>query len=91
MAQIFPLEKILTVSAEDYCISAGTKLSNYDLIGIHTDDGIDLFRAQLIKSFQEIVPFDAVVVVGFNYAVSRVDQYASGTALVPKELHKSHI
>jgi hypothetical protein len=98
---IFPLEKILTGTATEYCASVGRELSQYELVGVHVDDDLE-FGAPVIKRFQEKVPVDSEVVVGFRYTIGgagagssgvlglsqthsrTMNQYASGTALAPK-------
>lgn len=75
----FPLEKILTVSAAEYCQSVGRQLSDYHLQGI---SGYEL---------QKRVPPEAEVVVGLDIEYSpelsgsRI-KYAAGTALIPKSV-----
>ncbi|MFA5953281.1 MAG: hypothetical protein WC812_01685 [Candidatus Pacearchaeota archaeon] len=98
----FPLERILNVSATEYCLNAGKELKDYDLIGVHVDDDLPC-GARLISRFQERVPSNAEVVVSFSYAIAGgasgtsgvlglsqthrafLNQYASGTALIPRE------
>lgn len=75
----FPLEKILTVSAEEYCQSVGCKLSDYHLQGI---SGYEL---------EKLVPPEAEVVVGLDVEyspglVGRSLKYAAGTALIHKSV-----
>ncbi len=102
MADTFPLEKILNVTATEYCSNAGKELKDYELRGVHVDDDLPC-RARLISRFQEKVPFDAEVVVSFSYAIAGgasgtsgvlglsqthrtfLNQYASGTALIPRK------
>lgn len=79
--RLFPLEKILTVSAGDYVESKLKKLNNYSLIGIHSHGDVeDLAR---------IVPKNAEVVVNYRAFVSSsrtVTRYICyGTALIPKK------
>ena len=93
----FPLERILNVTATEYCSNAGKELRNYELRGVHVDDDLP-YGDRLISRFQEKVPPDAEVVVSFSYALSGgmaggamlgfskfLNQYASGTALIPKK------
>lgn len=82
--QPFPLEKILTVSARDYCESVGNNLGDYKLVGIHIHSGNSKYMAQDV--FRERIPTGTEVIVsyqiayvGFNFSVD-----VSGTALIPK-------
>ena len=82
-AQPFPLEKILTVSARDYCESVGKNLSDYILRGIHVY--LDMRYSEI--KFQDKIPTGTEVVVSYQIAYvgfnSSID--ASATALIPKE------
>ena len=65
----FPNEKILTISAKEYCESVGKNLSDYELIGVHKTMSYDN------------IPKGTEIIVGYipgNYQVV-------GTALVPKK------
>ena len=72
----FPIEKILTISADEYCRNVGKELKDYRLIGIQGRD------------IQKVIPSGTEVVVGydFDYAgpSSVTRQHESGTALVQK-------
>jgi len=65
----FPEEKVLTISAAEYCESVGGKLSNYNMIGVHGGawDG-----------FNKAIPAGTEVVVGFM----RTEIGYDGTALI---------
>ena len=81
--QPFPLEKILTVNARDYCESVGKKLSDYEMRGVHTKSFKEL------ESFAMNVPPNTEVVVDYmsittNYSTEYYQLNASGTALIPK-------
>lgn len=65
----FPAEKILTISAADYCGSVGRKLSDYKMVGV---------QGSYFSHFQEAIPAGTEVIVGFIEA-----RGFSGTALVP--------
>ncbi len=71
--KMFPLEKILTANARDYCESVGKALSEYEMRGI-TNVYIDNFR--------RMVPREAKVVVDYRQTGR---DYVSGTALIPKQ------
>ena len=85
----FPLEKILNVSATEYCASVGKELKDYELRGVHLESGKSDF---FTKIFAEIVPRGAEVVVNYAMSVSTSQSlfrgYTSfqgtGTALIPK-------
>ena len=68
----FPQEKILTVSAEDYCKSAGKNLSDYQLIGLKSGN------------LRLVLPENTEVIVGYGWMKDWNGKYQTGTALVPK-------
>jgi len=86
----FPLEKILNVTAREYCASVGKKLSDYDLVGVHARAST---KEDLVEVFQNLVPNHAEIVVKYkpHYAVAAtffekaLVQQAEGTALIPKK------
>lgn len=90
---LFPLEKILTVSARDYCESMGKRLSNYELRGVHVQGDL------LFKRFRNAVPTNAEVVVDYKMETSiaitddlkYMSRYAFGTALIPRPEEPSPI
>lgn len=71
----FPVEKILTASAEEYCKSTGKILSDFKLVGVHGDS---------IEDFFANLPRNTEVIVSYNAAAVNRDEFF-GTALVPKE------
>jgi hypothetical protein len=80
------IEKILTSSARDYVETIGTKLSDYNMVGVHVDNfAASLSSRKLIEYFAEQVPQGAIVVVSYCPAPGEPHRdVASGTALVPK-------
>ena len=94
--KFFPLEKILTVSLNDYINYSGLLKSAYDLIGIHSEDDGTAYPLRegisyplMLAQFGTKVPSNAIVVVDFMYGFGeRKDNEhyvcASGTAIVPK-------
>lgn len=76
----FPLEKILTVSARDYCEYEGKKLSDYVMQGVHCEE--DIAR---ISYFVKMVPKQTEVVVDYKFCKGRYTYLKSGTALIPKK------
>jgi len=65
------IDKILTISAEEYAMNKKTALSNYNLIGVHSKGSVE--------DFAEVVQNNAEVVVNYKATC------CSGTALVPKK------
>jgi hypothetical protein len=81
--KLFPLEKILTISAEEYCESNdNTFLHIYNMIGVHAY-GNSLEHVQEIISTQ--VPKAEVIVAYKAFPDINGAILASGTALIPKE------
>tara|TARA_Y100000310_G_scaffold255151_1_gene262415 strand:+ start:312 stop:596 length:285 start_codon:yes stop_codon:yes gene_type:complete len=88
--QPFPLERILNVSATEYCASNGTDLKDYTMMGIHVESQFE--EGDIISEFEVCVPRDAEVVVNYrtNSSTSAsfwryfVFREAHGTALIPK-------
>ena len=88
----FPLEKILTVSAGDYCkTSAHQRLFEYQMVGVHVYNVTGI--GNLHELFAREVPKNAEAVVNYRINITitvspnRDPQYlraASGTALIPK-------
>ena len=77
--QPFPLEKILIVSARDYCESVGMKLSDYKMRGVHQE------CFSKLESFAGNVPPNTEVVVDYVFKIINKSYLsASGTALIPK-------
>jgi len=67
----FPLEKILNVSATEYCASVGRELRDYELKGVHYECGKTDFFAE---NFAKVVPEEAEVVVNYRVTMA-VSQY----------------
>jgi hypothetical protein len=63
----FPLEKILTISATEYCEMSGKNLSRYKAVGVH-DDSMS-YWGDPTEHFSGFVPAEAEVVV--NYQLQR--------------------
>lgn len=87
--ELFPLEKILSSSAEAYIGSRGyKKLSDYFQVGVHalpvTDPSEDL-RIY----FQKAVPPGTEVVVDYIPCFHNNQNLSSGTALILKEQPKT--
>jgi len=90
-----PLEKVLTISAREWCDMYGKKLDDYEAKGIHYEVYDMDFKKQLSKEFASQVPDNAEIVVGYRFSTnpnggnvsSRIvpRDYASGTALIPKK------
>ena len=79
--QPFPLEKILTVSARDYCESVGKRLSDYEMRGVYGEQNYG------IKDFANKVPTDTEIVVDHRPIKEhpyRIVLY--GIALIPKTI-----
>ncbi|MEK6900217.1 MAG: hypothetical protein AABX05_03775 [Nanoarchaeota archaeon] len=81
----FPLERILTVSARDYCESAGKKLSDYEMIGVHGTAFLDCGKYSQLD-FTNKIPRDTEVIVDYKFLPvgSNHTLSVSGTALIPK-------
>lgn len=86
--QIFPLERILTVSARDYCDSVGRSLSDYEMRGIHIAVEISPKRSEtadfLYYCHSRNLPRAEVVVDPRWHQVNGYTLYFSCTALIPK-------
>lgn len=82
----FPLEKILTISARDWCEANNKKLKDYRVIGVHqTGSG-----SEPAKHIGNSLPRGTDVVVNFRfslyqYTVANTGYTSSGTALIPKK------
>jgi hypothetical protein len=87
------LDKILTISAEDWCKSNGVNLWGYDLVGV-TSRG-EIFSNYFItdspkKRLAKETPANAMIVTGYNLSLilknSETILYeANATALIPKD------
>jgi len=91
----FPLEKILTVSAGDYCkTSAHQRLFEYQMVGVHVYNvtGIgnlhELFAREVPKNAEAVVDYRTSVALTESAAINAhfksFIEAASGTALIPK-------
>ena len=69
----FPIEKILTISAAEYCKNQGKELQDYKLVGVQS--------MWSFYSFQESIPAGTEVVVGFTHS----ERSYAGTALILKD------
>jgi len=76
----FPLEKILTISARDYCEMNGKYLVDYTAKGIHVNE----HDYKVMESFLKQIPADAEVVVEYRAAGGNRWAWANGTALIPR-------
>ena len=102
--EIFPLEKILSISAQEYVGPDRAVRDNYNCINVEcilkvTEEGTSLYnkgnlnpRMQLAKH----VPKDAEIVVGYHLqpvyterSLTMVTAFMYGTALIPKNLPES--
>lgn len=95
----FPLEKILTISAGDYCESVGKSIRDYQVVGVHivgfeqalwSKSGNSLTGFKVQKGFLESIPNNAEVIIGYFHSLGGANTgaiyaYACGTALIPKE------
>jgi len=63
------LEKILTISARDYCEINGKDLNEYEAKGVHFNPENDLRCGELTKSFAKIVQKEAEVIVDYRVSV----------------------
>ena len=89
----FPLEKILTMSAQDY-IGKGLK-NNYEVKGVNLVKGFSMENMEKsLNDFARKVPMEAEVVTDYKQTVSATSTYSGshiiyiamcGTALIPKK------
>lgn len=79
---VFPLEKILTVTAGDYVKSVEKELKDYKLVGVnfHTD----VAYPKVNEEFSSKVPENAEVVTDYKFFMNGYT-LVSGTALILKE------
>jgi hypothetical protein len=89
------LDKILTVSAEEYCRSEHKDLGDFILKGVHVKVEKDRMD-YILEYFSERLPSRTEVVAGYSVSMSLGDWggdyarhhmfvcYASGTALIPR-------
>lgn len=103
----FPLEKILTIGAQDYYNSVGKTAGKYIMQGINMqvfNEDIDNVHSQFARK----VPKYTEAVVGYNFSISvsisralgenggyakasSKTALASGTALIPKSKWKRYL
>jgi len=84
----FPCDKVLTIDLDSWIKKHGLNRNDFDLVGIHIRNDELAYEQSLIDGFVERVPFGTEVVGGYIpsfFADGTQSQYASGTALVPKE------
>jgi len=84
----FPLEKILTISARDYCESVGKNLQDYEMKGVHIQSSS--VGPKIIEELNEKIPKNTEVIVEYRFSNGgyfnvKYEKYASGTALIPKK------
>lgn len=99
MSTKFPLEKILTASATEYCISAGKRLEDYDLIGIHVGyAALDSEKKVFVDGTVSSIPKDTERVcnalLGPTPTMWEEEKYLGnllGTALIPKKQEKPNV
>ncbi len=90
------LNKILTISPQEWSEISGKNLRDYNVVGIQYQVVLDLhFNSAFTNEFSERVPDKAEVVVGYKCTSATVSPsgssgdrtaliYATGTALIPK-------
>ena len=92
------LDKILTVSVDEYVRSMHKDISEYELVGVHASverlyadgfkDGIDSFRKEVPTGAEVVASLKYGGLIGSNYN-SDLLAMISGTALIPKkEMYK---
>ncbi len=75
----FPLEKILTMNARDYCDSKDKTLRDYEIVGVHGNINGD------VKDFVNKIPKDTEIVVDYRSIQEHTFKIRLyGTALIPK-------
>ncbi len=88
----FPLEKLLTISATEYAAMSGKSLADftpYGLIGDrmnYSQDAEDGLISMLPMETEAVVDYRVITLTVPSLDVGAVtEQYAIGTALIPKE------
>ncbi|MBI2581535.1 hypothetical protein HYV87_00205 [Candidatus Woesearchaeota archaeon] len=90
--QKFPLEKITSMSANNYCTSRSKALSAYDAVPVHARkvtkiDALETYP-NILEELAKVTPPNTERVTDYNFAIAMnnftVIQYATGTALIPK-------
>lgn len=74
-------DRILTISAADYCTIAGKSLSDYVAQGVHLYGG---YGSNAQRCFIQEIPCGTEVVVAYTAAAGDAWVAMSGTALIPK-------
>ena len=83
------LNKILTVSADEYLRCVHKNISEYDLRGVHQS-----VEDNKIQNFAKAVPYESEIVTSLKYGVgstqgfdtvTKIVTMISGTALIPKK------
>ncbi|MBI2451828.1 hypothetical protein HYV50_01980 [Candidatus Pacearchaeota archaeon] len=84
----FPLEKILTISAREYCEMQGKDLSDYEPVGVHYYEGRSGEANQGLINFAKTVPKGTEVIVSYSARTININFCVvalQGTALIPKK------
>ena len=68
----FPTERILTISAAEYCESVGRKLSDYKMVGVEDSSNYGFLKA---------IPAGTEIIACFTHS----ERGFAGTALIPQE------
>lgn len=78
------LEKILTISASDYCKAAGKKLKGYSAVGVVHDSPFGYFKIKGEEKKEIFVeaPEGTEIIVKYQMLYNN---YCIGTALIPKK------
>ena len=78
------LEKILTVSAKEYCCIVGKKLKDYSAVGVMHDSpfGYYKIKGEEKKEMTVEAPERTEVIVNYHMLYNG---YCIGTALIPKK------
>ena len=73
-----PLDKILTISAKDYCDIVGRHPAQYEAVGVHMD------APGSVQAFIELVPGGTEVIVDYRFFSSSAEtQKYDPTNLIP--------
>lgn len=88
------LDKILTISARDYCDMHGKSLTDYEERGVHIEEP-DSSELTILESFAQKVPEEAEIIVAYQQQIISEEPndiyFADGTALIPKIPKDSHL
>lgn len=79
-----PLEKILTISASEYCKAAGKRLKGYSAFGVVHDSPFGYFKikGEEKKAIFVEAPEGTEAIVNYKMLYNN---YCMGTALIPKK------